>query len=117
MKLVTNKVPVITNGMYPSVDMQKGTTDWSKVIMAEAGTVFKVKAIMMNQVYLENSKYSLWLIQEYNSGLYLSAILNGGATLRWCRQPYRAIYYYSKIDASEDIESLGINAIPVEKPR
>lgn len=61
MKLVANKVPVITNGMYPDVDMQKGTVDWSKVIMAEAGTVFKVKAIMMNQVYLENSRYSLWV--------------------------------------------------------
>lgn len=61
MKLVTNKVPVITNGMYPNVDMQKGTTDWSKVSVAEAGTIFKVKAIMMNQVYLENSKYSLWV--------------------------------------------------------
>lgn len=61
MKLVTNKVPVITNGMYPMIDIQEGTTDWSKVIMTEAGTVFKVKAIMMNQVYLENSKYSLWV--------------------------------------------------------
>ncbi|QYW06060.1 hypothetical protein KASIA_p016 [Shewanella phage vB_SspS_KASIA] len=61
MKLVTNKVPVITNGMYPMIDMQKGTADWSKVIMAESGTVFKVKAIMMNQVYLENNKYSLWV--------------------------------------------------------
>lgn len=60
MKLVTNKVPVITNGMYPNVD-QKGNADWTKVVMAEAGTVFKVKAIMMNQVYLENSKYSLWV--------------------------------------------------------
>lgn len=61
MKLVTNKVPVITNGMYPNVDIQKGNADWSKVTMAEAGSVFKVKAIMMNQVYLENSKYSLWV--------------------------------------------------------
>lgn len=61
MKLVTNKVPVITNGMYPMIDIQKGTTDWSKVVMAEAGTVFKVKAIIMNQVYIENSKYSLWV--------------------------------------------------------
>lgn len=56
MKLVTNKVPVITNGMWPMIDMQEGTADWSKVITAEAGTVFKVKAIMMDQVFLENSK-------------------------------------------------------------
>lgn len=59
MKLVTNNVPVITNGMYPIVDMKLGISDWSKVIMAEVGTVFKVKAIMMNQVFLENSKYTL----------------------------------------------------------
>lgn len=60
MKLVTNKVPVITNGMYPNVD-REGNADWTKVVMAESGTVFKVKAIMMNQVYLENSKYALWV--------------------------------------------------------
>lgn len=59
MKLVTNKVPVITNNQYPLLDMDGGAADWSKVIMAEAGTVFKVKAIMMNQVYLENSISSL----------------------------------------------------------
>lgn len=59
MKLVTNKVPVITNGMWPMINVDGVTYDWSEVLMAEAGTVFKVKAIMMNQVYLENSKYSL----------------------------------------------------------
>jgi len=56
MKLVTNKVPVIINNQYPLLDMDGGAADWSKVIMAEAGTVFKVKAVMLNQVYLENSK-------------------------------------------------------------
>lgn len=61
MKLVTNTVPVITNGMWPIFDVNGNSADWSEVIMAEAGTVFKVKAIMMNQVYLENSKYSLWV--------------------------------------------------------
>lgn len=66
---------------------------------------------------MPNDCRELWLIQKYNSGSYLSTILNGGNVLRWCRQPYRAIYYYSKIDASFEIESLGINAVPVEKPR
>jgi hypothetical protein len=56
MKLVTNKVPFIINNQYPLLDMEGGTADWSKVVMAESGTVFKVKAIMFNQVYLENSK-------------------------------------------------------------
>lgn len=64
-----------------------------------------------------NNWGELWLIQEYNSGLYLSAIFDGGDTLQWCRRPYRAIYYFSKIDASVEIELLGLNAIPVEKPR
>jgi hypothetical protein len=56
MKLVTNKVPVITNNQYPLLDMEGGAADWSKVVMAESGTVFKVKGINCNQVYLENSK-------------------------------------------------------------
>ena len=59
MKLVTNSVPVITNGVFPVFDVNGNSADWSNVIMAEAGTVFKVKAIMMNQVFLENSKHSL----------------------------------------------------------
>lgn len=59
MKLVTNSVPVITNGMCPLINVQGNSADWSKVLIAEAGTVFKVKAIMMNQVFLENSKHSL----------------------------------------------------------
>lgn len=59
MKLVTNSVPVITNGMYPAINIDGNSADWSKVRMAEAGTVFKVKAVMMNQVFLENSKHSL----------------------------------------------------------
>lgn len=66
---------------------------------------------------MPNDCRELWLIQEYNSGSYLHAILNGGDTLQWCRQSHRAIYYYSKIDASVEIESLGVNAVPVEKPR
>lgn len=54
-----------------------------------------------------------WLIQDYNSGSYLSAILAGGSKLKWCRQQHKAIYYYSKADAKDDIHLLGINAIPV----
>lgn len=69
MKLVTNSVPVITNGMYPVINLEGNSADWSKVLMAEAGTVFKVKAIMMSQVFLENSKHSLQvdvnLFQEF----------------------------------------------------
>ena len=56
MKLVTNTVPVITNNQYPLVELQGGVANWSKVVTAEVGTVFRVKAIIMNQVYLENSK-------------------------------------------------------------
>ena len=56
MKLVTNTVPVITNNQYPLLGLDIGVDDWSKVVMAEAGTVFKVKAVIVNQVYLENSK-------------------------------------------------------------
>jgi len=61
MKLVTNSVPVITNGMYPAINMEGNSADWSKVLMAEAGIVFKVKAVMGNQVFLENSKHSVWI--------------------------------------------------------
>lgn len=56
MKLVTNTVPVITNNQYPLVDLKGGVANWSKVVMAEAGTVFKVKAVIINQICLENSK-------------------------------------------------------------
>lgn len=59
MKLVTNKVPVITNGTWPMMVVEKGTSVWTGVEIAEAGTVFKVKAIMMDQVFLENSKCSI----------------------------------------------------------
>lgn len=58
MKLVTNKVPVILNGMYP-VLKGNGTPDWSKVVMLGSGTVLKVMAVSFNMVLLENSKHSL----------------------------------------------------------
>ena len=61
MKLVTNSVPVITNGVHPVFGVHGNSSDWSKVLTAETGTVFKVKAIMMNQVFLENSKHSIWV--------------------------------------------------------
>lgn len=54
-----------------------------------------------------------WLIQGYNSGSYLSAILADESKLKWCRQQHKAIYYYSKADAQDDIHLLGINAVPV----
>lgn len=62
---------------------------------------------------MPNNCSSRWLIQDYNSGSYLSAILEGGNTLKWCRQQHKAIYYYSKADAQDDIHLLGINAVPV----
>lgn len=58
MKLVTNKVPVILNGMHPALK-DNGTPDWSKVVMLESGTVLKVMAVSFNMVFLDNSKYSL----------------------------------------------------------
>jgi hypothetical protein len=59
MKFVTNTVAVITNNTFPTYHGDVGNTDWSKVVMAEAGTIFKVKAIMHQMVFLENSRYSI----------------------------------------------------------
>lgn len=58
MKLVTNKVPVILNGMHPALK-DNGAPDWSKVVMLESGTVLKIMAVSFNMVFLENSKYPL----------------------------------------------------------
>lgn len=59
MKLVTNTIPVITNNMFPMWNGDTGKTDWSKVVMAEEGTVFKVKAVMNQVVFLENNRYAV----------------------------------------------------------
>lgn len=60
MKFVTNTVAVIANNMFPTYHNDTGKTDdWSKVVMAESGTVFKVKAIMQQMVFLENNKHSI----------------------------------------------------------
>jgi hypothetical protein len=60
MKFVTNTVAVIVNNMFPTYNNDIGKTeDWSKVVMADAGTIFKVKAIMQNMVFLENKRYSI----------------------------------------------------------
>ena len=59
MKLVTNTTPVIANGMYPPTDELTGAYDWKNANLVEVGTVFKVKAVMMQVVFLENSKYSI----------------------------------------------------------
>ena len=63
MKLVTNKVPVILNGMHP-VLKDNGTPDWSKVVMLESGTVLKIMAVSFNALhtfenilYQESKKY------------------------------------------------------------
>lgn len=59
MKLVTNTVPVIINNMYPLQNNDGSKSDWSKVKMAGVGTVFKIRAVMMQQVFLENSNHSV----------------------------------------------------------
>jgi len=46
--------------MFPTYHNDTGNANnWSKVVMADAGTVFKVKAIMQQMVFLENSRYSI----------------------------------------------------------
>ena len=59
MKFVTNTVAVIANNMFPTYHNDTGKADWSQVVMADAGTVFKVKAIMQQMVFLENNRYSI----------------------------------------------------------
>lgn len=54
MKLVTNTAPVLPQNNYPVVD-KDGKVGWDKVNLIDEGTIFKVKAISMNQVWLENS--------------------------------------------------------------
>jgi hypothetical protein len=58
MKLVTNTVPLITNNMYP-IQGDDGKVNWSNIETADIGTIFKVKAVTQNIVYLENCKNSL----------------------------------------------------------
>jgi len=59
MKFVTNTAPVITNNMFPMWRGDTDKADWSEVVMADQGTVFKVKAIMNQTVFLENNRYSI----------------------------------------------------------
>lgn len=66
---------------------------------------------------MPNDCRDLWLIQEYNSGSYLSTILNGGATLKLNIHPSKGLYYKTRDDATIEIMSLGINAVAVKKPR
>ena len=59
MKFVTNTIPVIANGMYPPTDELTGAYNWKNADLVEVGTVFKVKAVMMQVVFLENTKYTI----------------------------------------------------------
>ena len=54
MKLVTNTAPVLPQNTYPLID-EDGKVEWDKVNLIDEGTIFKVKAISMNQVWLENN--------------------------------------------------------------
>jgi len=59
MKFVTNTAPVITNNVYPMWNIDTGKADWSEVVLADEGTIFKVKAVMNQIVFLENNRYSI----------------------------------------------------------
>lgn len=59
MKFVTNTAPVITNNTFPMWNGDTDKADWSEVVLADEGTIFKVKAIMNQTVFLENNRYSI----------------------------------------------------------
>lgn len=107
MKLVTNTVPVITNGTFPKIHLGDDKADWSEVETLNTVPAFTQAMADAGELPIAGSEAGLRCISEksilvtgtvlYASEVYCIITQDGGELVKYMKQ-----YTYEPIDTRTD---------------